>query len=591
MAIKYLPHQPIQFYKVAPTSGELLIGQRQWSNTAYHNRLGSCFFIGSSYCHPVLNTDFMTFQFKAETTGVELFQPFFAISMSDGSATSTSANHLVDSGANFVADGIQADWMVFNTTDNTTTTVANVDSSTDLELNSDLFTSGENYYISKVSMIGTWTYDFLTAIGTKATTGAGSFEADNILTVDSYYKVTITITDITAGSISIKLGNNTIATLTSVGTHTVYGQCTTVPDFQIINSTSFIGSFNLGTVELYELQTTYTIGIFDINGVYQNAIAFTADGNELTIGNVAVNIQWSEFALTCGQYIVALYSGDVAPCVGNMVFNGKFIEGASGWTLGTNMTVTSGHVEFLDAPTEAILENSLSCPIISGNSYTITFDVAAVDGGKYGKYVLPQFSVLTEYGINSQTSVSLTLTAIQNSDVFQIYLADTSKAQFDNFTITCNDCVLDWDNADGLSECYCICDSQNCTVLMKYKSDRNVYGEYFDENSSYMYYRIPGRLRNVTPNDNDFGAFNSTMDSMVQPYIKNQYNEELSTQLVPDHVHKTLAIALSHKTVLLDGVQYTRIGAYTPNHKDETELSNCIVNVAQTNQENLTNNY
>lgn len=64
-----------------------------------------------------------------------------------GSATSTSANHLVDSTANFTGAGVDVGDEVWNSTDNTFALVTVVNSATDLTLSADIFTSGENYII------------------------------------------------------------------------------------------------------------------------------------------------------------------------------------------------------------------------------------------------------------------------------------------------------------------------------------------------------------------------------------------------------------------------------------------------------------
>jgi hypothetical protein len=86
---------------------------------------------------------------------------------SNGSATSTSANNLVDSGATFYSDGVVAGDTVYNTTDSTVTTVASgyTTNETTLPLDDDYFTSGEGYIVGKPyveaggrqTANGTWT--------------------------------------------------------------------------------------------------------------------------------------------------------------------------------------------------------------------------------------------------------------------------------------------------------------------------------------------------------------------------------------------------------------------------------------------------
>jgi hypothetical protein len=67
---------------------------------------------------------------------------------SSGSCTSTSASHLVDSGATFSTDGVVAGDAVVNTTTGEWSKVATVNSETDLTLRDDIFTSGDDYEVS-----------------------------------------------------------------------------------------------------------------------------------------------------------------------------------------------------------------------------------------------------------------------------------------------------------------------------------------------------------------------------------------------------------------------------------------------------------
>lgn len=71
---------------------------------------------------------------------------------SKGTTTSTSANNLVDTAANFNRDNIQVGDTVFNTTDGTSTTVSGVTSITQLALATDIFTSGESYELTNADV-------------------------------------------------------------------------------------------------------------------------------------------------------------------------------------------------------------------------------------------------------------------------------------------------------------------------------------------------------------------------------------------------------------------------------------------------------
>jgi len=83
--------------------------------------------------------DFYTHKIKATCVS---FTP-----VSSGTADGTSANHLVNSGATFVTDGVEVGQVVANTTDQTFASVTAVNSETDLTLSDDIFVSGKKYTV------------------------------------------------------------------------------------------------------------------------------------------------------------------------------------------------------------------------------------------------------------------------------------------------------------------------------------------------------------------------------------------------------------------------------------------------------------
>ena len=67
-----------------------------------------------------------------------------------GTATSTTANKLVDTAGQFTAN-VKVGDIVSNTTDNTTANVTAIDSNTQLSLSADIMASGEAYVIKQNS--------------------------------------------------------------------------------------------------------------------------------------------------------------------------------------------------------------------------------------------------------------------------------------------------------------------------------------------------------------------------------------------------------------------------------------------------------
>lgn len=70
--------------------------------------------------------------------------------LSQGSNTSVSANKLIDSGATFQSDGVDNTMKVYNTSDDTESEIASVDSEIQLTLDVDIFTaSPKDYYVNE----------------------------------------------------------------------------------------------------------------------------------------------------------------------------------------------------------------------------------------------------------------------------------------------------------------------------------------------------------------------------------------------------------------------------------------------------------
>lgn len=586
MAIRYLDNQPVQLYKVVAGTNE-----RQWDQTAYHKRQGNCFFEGPDYCHPLTFDDFLTFQFKATTVGSDLFQPHFESVVSSGTATGTTADHLIDSGADFVADAVAVDMMVFNTTDDTNSAVAVVTSGTDLELDDDIFVSGEDYTISPVTKDGTWVYDSITGIMTKPSTGSGAVAALGILTTGKTYKITIDITDITAGALEIRLGSLIAATLTSVGSHTVYGVCVTNQNFRITNTTAFIGAFDLSSVTVTEVQKEYTLAAYDLDGVYQSSVSVTA-GTETNIGNVLVNIQLSEFDLSCGRYVFGLFEGDIVPCP-QLIQNGNFTS-ATGWATDPGVTVVSGpggHAEFDTATAGNGLTNTLNCEIQNGKSYTLQYTIGALSGTKTGQYHLNVPDILSPRDSSVESGVQTVNFTANGDQSFIGFEADnTCTFTLDNVSLVCNDCELSQNDADGLSECYCVCESHDCTVLIEFNGTSPTFGNYFPTSDNMMI-RVRGRVRNPETPDIDYDPFKSTMDVQEGGYANLQRKEEFVCTLAPEWVHNTLAVVLSHQEVYIDNIRYKRLANYQPKWGNSIELCEGLCSVAQVDQSNLRSTY
>lgn len=596
--IEYYNGQPVQLYKVTPTTGDIADGMTAWSTTAYHKRLGSCYFVDADYCHPVKeDTDRLTFQFKAATTGANLisgaFTPFIT-----GTNTSVTTDFLIDAGATFLADGSQLNHFVCNTTTNDSSYIIDLTSETSLELDEDIFTATpQNYEIYDIYNGGGWKYNTSTGLFSMPVAAPTTLTIPGSMTVSFYYKLTINVSSITSGSFTVKFGTNTVATITSAGEHVIYGQCLTNSNLVFTASNTFVGSIS-DTMDLYNVQTDYSIVVFDLNDTPVTAYPISSTTG-ISIGNIVVDMPWSDLNLPCGKYVIGISLDTLCP--GDMIVNGDLTDGDTGWeflaTSGT-VQVVNQQIEFDDNSEGAYAANLLACPIIEGHQYTMTWKVYGVSDiletveGGYGIFDQLLNQVSPSYAAALQVGQTITLNFTAPADsTFILFstLGENSTFAIDDITLIDNT-ISTISEMDSLSECYCVCDP-TCTMLIKYYSTRPTFGNYFTSNSTdYMYFRVYGRMRNANNADLELNSFKTTMDNQIQPYLNMNRVEELATQPVPDWVHQSLSVALSHPEVLIDGVRYNRIGGYTPNF-GEGELSDVVVNMARYNQGNLRNNY
>ena len=72
----------------------------------------------------------------------------FSEALSQGQADGTTSFKLIDSGANFTGDGVDDTMLAMNDTDGTQANILSVDGPGQLTLDTDIFVSGEDYYIN-----------------------------------------------------------------------------------------------------------------------------------------------------------------------------------------------------------------------------------------------------------------------------------------------------------------------------------------------------------------------------------------------------------------------------------------------------------
>lgn len=587
-AIQYLDNQPIQFYKVDPSGSELYEGQQKWDQTAYHKRRETdCDFTGIEYCHPATFEDIINFQFKLATSKDDVIQPGYSC-FAVGSNDSLGAFKLYDSTATFISSGLDGGMSVANLTTGEGSYILNVDSETELTLNADIFQDYADYQICTILLTG----DSGITTGSNYTSyGSSSLTIESSMIVDAYYRVELTVSDITSGSFQVFLGSNPIATIDSVGTHVLYGQALSNGTFNIVGN--FTGTVLVPSIKALELQTEYLLTAFDLDGNYIGSDAINAlDTQAWTIGNGMVGVSWSNLVSECGSYVLGL-SIDNEFCLGEMIVDGEF-DGKDGWTTSEGVEIEDGIAVFFDASPGSYLTNDLNCVITAGNSYTMTWDISNCVDVKFGNYTIrledgtvvsPVYNAATQSG-----TVTLTFTAPVDSNTISFVANTLASFCVDVVSMECNDCSLSEDEVDGLSECYCVCDTQDCTSLIVYSAYNPTFGNWYNSGSPEMRFRIQCRVKNPQTPGLQTTGFKSVKDRQLNPYSNMNRVQEIATTLVPEWVHNTMAVILQHPLLAIDGIGYQVTEAYTVDWGEE-ETARGVATIAKVNQSGLRSNY
>lgn len=591
MPIQYLQNSPVQFYKL---TGRSVNDASIFENSAYdQRRIYDCDFTTPSFCQEADINDVFAFQFKASTIGSELITEFFT-PIRTANNTSVSAGQLIDAGANFSTLGVVGSFLVVNNTNNLSSYAIAPIGTTTLDLNDDIFgTTPENYSIYPIRITGAWKFDNNNNkfyIDSPSGVSAVTFRNTAYIDSNKWYKVSLTVSDYVGGTLNVMLGTNTIGTITANGNYTFYGTPTGLNvDLSFEADTDFEGG--VSNYEALQLNQNYLIEIRDLSDTLVASINHVETSNSLTIGNIVIVSNWAAQLPEdyCGCYRFWIYD-NVGCQLSNVLPNGTF-SNTDDWLLTANVSISGGELLF-DNAREG--DDNATSYLYCGNeaivfdgttSYTVTFTINDYrDGGIY--FILGTTSSAT-YSNNGTYSFTIT-PGIAFDSMFQIVSAvEGTSLDIDNISVTVayEDIVI-----DAKSECFHVCDQDNCTILLSWTNNTNSFGYYYTGGYT-NYMRLNARIRNAKINDLDFEPFKNSIGIMSMPYYNGQKVEELAVSPIPEYMHNALAVGLSHRTVTIQDVAYIRTGAYTPDWTDDSELAKVVVEVAKINQTNLENRY
>ena len=608
--IRLLDYQPVVFRLVEPNRDSIADNFTDEEVTLYDKILGKCRVFGANWCQVAELGDAVNVQWKASEVGSNRFTQFTL----DGLTTSTAANKLIDTGANFTGT---ASLLVFNNTTGQSARITAVDSSTQVSLDADIFTAaGQSYTIVVlVALTGGWSMT-QPYVATYAGGGPTTIRAFNdpfgvdLFQNNKWNRVTLRVSQYNYGSFEVVVpgpsGPLATYTIASAGDFEFYfwGQPTFVDSLDLVVSVDFSGTIDFTQLEVFEVNDSYSLVALDLAGNVLGGQTITygdsANDTAMFTGNVVYQGTWADFTEECGCVRLALIDeGNPPECEGELIFDPNFENPEVSWS-GSDGLFDPCEGECCGACyTEAVgpfagMFTLLACPLEVGREYCVTVNVCGVTTGigNFAEIGVGLFEVsYTPIGNIPASSSSGTYT-----------FSFTADQAYDTFSVSFNDlnlygCITSVSLSVcevstpyyALSECFKLC-PQGCTTEISYRNDSNAYGLNYEFDPLYRNFtRNTARIINQTLRDNSLSVFKSGRGIGNNPYHDGLRVADFNQGPAPAYYHMVLSTALAHSDCRVDGVRVMRISEYQPDWSDSYELARATTEVQFRNQDNLRN--
>jgi hypothetical protein len=578
---------PIRTPQPIPYSSPIFYGEGELSYNEQREQL--CDFFGSPMCLPWDEDEPFCFQFKAGETGGNLLT---CLPIKTGTATGGSATTLVDTGGDFIVNGIVVGMLVRNTVTGDTFAVNTGGvAATTLTLVGtptlpDAFSAGQGYAI------------YAHVLNTLADIGSISILTDHSICFAGFdgqlnlsfpalnfanrYRSTINLCSYTQGRIeivsSLGLTFDSIS-IESPGTFDWYFRQPSFNYLQIASTSTvpFTGCLCLCQSEAFRMRQTYA---YSING--GEWTEFTYSGSAINKGIIEKCIELPEgcdnTVCLSDDYQCAVYQkiGEV----GN--WNTDVAAGVS--VDGSNVCF-DGAEKDLFAYAEAI-----GCDInqqVTNIQFELT--ISAHSSGNV-QVCIQNTDLSGEVCSNPFGSNGVHLFTVSNFGMPAGQKRIIIKAHNNNATLcaTLRYRIQGFEpNVFACSECYNV-KPINCEMKLEWDNDTNAFGHVYTTGYTNTMY-LDGRLLN--------GKITSIaheerkgVDSYQRSFFSNGRKvEELAIDAVWPAVHQSVAVGLMHRNFYINGVQYVKIGEYEPDYSADAEIAPCTVEVAKRDQRFIVN--
>ncbi len=418
---------------------------------------------------------------------------------------------------------------------------------------------------------------------------------DSIFTINDFFRINFTITNMTAGIIAVKnslFGSNLI-TVTQSGTYTFFYIAPAAGGIAFVPTSTFDGAISNVSVIQVATATDYTIEIFDVEtGLTIDTVPPAAITGSTSNNVITVDFNWADDVTVsngCRELRIFLQGGG-AGNPGN-IFEDTF-ETNQGWGTFGDVAVAGVAGQFINFGFVSGFVNAAFIFVLEvGTEYTITYDVLNYISGSVRVRAGGTLGTLrTSNGTFTETlictvtgSLSFTFGTIVGAGSLDVDNVIISKAN----------------NFDGQSECFDLQTSHDCSLLWIWSNNNrwNSYDYSAVIGGSIVNFqhklRLTCKFRGIKyPKESNIGEDSAGVKSI--DYFSLRKTKLLDINFAPDYLHDAIAAFFAQDTRTINGVSFIMDDEYEPSAPNESknlfkDLMNATIEIQETAQANLIN--
>lgn len=449
---------------------------------------------------------------------------------------------------------------------------------------SDLFNfQFKSYAIAEVAFtVDTVTGNFTDSVyglcGTEG--GTGLIASTSVLVANSNYRITITATGVTQGSVDVALGyfgGVVIGTIDHDGEFVFSGQSPVTGPVVLYKDSDFDGCLSVDLLE--ELCSTFKLLWYDAEDTNHETVlgsntnGFTQWGESVSFSKVIHSHIINSLGIHNGScYVFCLKTSCGQTTV---ITNGTFATNLSGWTQdGAGFTWTPNKASFTYAgqPEAGLWQDAL----IIGKCYDYSVTFSPADGLANEQWEIRNGGTVL-YSANWLTPTTITVTGTFTAvdTAFGVYAISTAHGYVDDIVVTVAiNCV----EPIGCTDTIAIrSDSTDCeNKLITYRNNESAFG--FDYESTgfttfYFYLRLDSQFQKPKyPEETE--TFEDSAGADLLLYFKGRKSRILAIKQTSELIHDAIFLARRHDEFLVDGVDYVVIkGDYSPAWNEASDLA------------------